>query len=217
MRRSGLASFRRSARFPIPDRPRIVLSIEVRCHPGDLMVRRVLTIAITAALAAPLAAQARPPRGLKSTATTRPAPTIAAPPSADSLTAITRRGRAIAEVDSATWLASGAIEALSSREDGVRRLIARRTERGWEVALGALSSDESAFLITRLATPGMQTHWASSLFDPPRADTGYYARAARAIESSLTMFRPAERRPYIATVIPGADGPWWLVYIYPAP
>jgi len=109
------------------------------------------------------------------------------------------------------------MEALSLHEDSVRRLIARRTDRGWEVALGALSSDESAFLITRLATPGMQTHWASSLFDPPRADTGFYARAARAIESSLTMFRPAERRPYIATVIPGADGPWWLVYIYPAP
>ena len=184
------------------------------------MVRRVLTIALATAVAAPLLAQSRPKRAPKATTATKPTPVVAvaAPPSDDSLAAITRRGRAIAVADSVSWLASGAMASLSLPADSVRRLIARQTEHGWEVASGTLSSDETAFLITRLATPGIQVgRWASSLFEPPRADTGYFARAARAIEASLTMFHPVAQRPHIATVIPADDGPWWLVYVYPAP
>ena len=182
------------------------------------MVRRVLIIAFATAVAAPLLAQSRPKRAPKSTTASKPTPVVAAPPSDDSLAAITRRGRAISAADSVSWLASGAMTSLSSPPDGIRRLIARRTEDGWEVAAGNLSSDETAFLISRLATPGIQAdRWASSLFEPPRADTGYFARAARAIEASLTMFLPVEHRPHIATVIPADDGPWWLVYVYPAP
>jgi hypothetical protein len=181
------------------------------------MDRRVLTIAFAIAMAAPLLAQSRPKRAPKPAAAPRPTLVVPAPPSDDSLAAITRRGRAIAVADSVSWLASGAMTALSLPLDGIRRLIARHTEHGWEVAYGTLSSDESTYLITRLATPGIQIDWASSLFEPPRADTGYFARAARAIEASLTMFRPVEHRPHIATVIPADDGPWWLVYVYPAP
>ena len=156
------------------------------------MVRRVLTIALATAVAAPLLAQSRPQRAPKSTPATRPTPVITAPPSDDSLAAITRRGRAISVADSVAWLGSGAMTSLSLPPDGIRRLIARQTDRGWEVASGKLSSDETAFLITRLATPGIQAnHWASSLFEPPQPDTGYFARAARAIETSLTMFRPS--------------------------
>ncbi|HEX6049321.1 MAG TPA: hypothetical protein VFZ21_08630 [Gemmatimonadaceae bacterium] len=73
--------------------------------------------------------------------------------------------------------------------------------------------------MTHLSTPGIEAgpQWASTWYDPPREDTGYFARAARAIETSVTMFhRPADR-PYIATAVPATDGPWWWVYLYPAP
>jgi hypothetical protein len=73
-------------------------------------------------------------------------------------------------------------------------------------------------MISRLATPGIQPDvWASSLFDPALPDTGYFARAARAVESALTMFQPVEQRPYIATVLQADDGPWWHVYLLPGP
>lgn len=107
---------------------------------------------------------------------------------------------------------------LSSSPGGVRQLIARRTEKGWEVVAGELSPDENTYLIAQLSTPGIQRdRWASSLFDPPLPDTDYYARAGRAIATAFTMFHAVAARPYIATVIPGDDGPWWWVYFYPAP
>ena len=185
------------------------------------MVRYALPLALALAAAAPLLAQSSPP---DTSGVTKPTPTPAqspldsAPPSADSLAAVSRRGRAIAEADHIVWLANGAIESSYLPVDSIRRFIPRRTDRGWEVADGRLSDDGSTYLISRLATPGIQPDvWASSLFDPALPDTGYFARAARAIESSLTMFRPVEQRPYIATILPADDGPSWHVYLYPAP
>ena len=178
----------------------------------------VASIAVLVALPVALAAQKpKPPRASKSATTTRPAVTPVLAPTADSLAAITRRGIAIAQYDRIAWLATGAMTVPFSHQDGVRRLIAHRTDRGWEVALGQLSESGAEFLISTIATPGMQTTWASQPFDPPLPDTGYFARAGRAIETALVMFRPAVRRPYIATVIPAADGPWWWVYVYPSP
>ena len=73
--------------------------------------------------------------------------------------------------------------------------------------------------MSHLAIPGIEDGpvWAATSFDPPEEDTGYFARAARAIETSVTMFRAAADRPYIATAVPAGDGPWWWVYLYPAP
>jgi hypothetical protein len=73
--------------------------------------------------------------------------------------------------------------------------------------------------MTHLSTPGIQEgpQWASTWYEPAREDTGYFARAARAIETAVAMFHAAAERPYIATVVPAADGPWWWVYLYPAP
>jgi hypothetical protein len=152
----------------------------------------------------------------------RPAPVVeaappAVPPTPDSLAAISRRGRALAVTDSIAWRGADAMTSLSLPEDSIRRLIVRRTGNGWEVASGVLSDDGAAYLISEIATPGIQAAWASTLFDPPQPDTSYFARAARAIETSITMFRRPVARPYIATAIPAADGPWWFVYLYPAP
>src|SRR6187402_2556123 len=124
------------------------------------MVRRVLTSAFAIAVAAPLTAQTRSHRAPNSTPTTRTTPVVSAPPSDDSLAGIAKRGRAIFTADSVAWLASGAMTSLSTPQDSVRRLIARQTDHGWEVAAGTLSSDDSVYLVAQLATPGIQPdHW----------------------------------------------------------
>ena len=105
---------------------------------------------------------------------------------------------------------------LDQHED-VRKWIARRAEVGWEVAVGELSETGDQFLIRTLARPGMQSTWASQPFDPPEPDSGYFARAGRAVATALVMFHPIAQRPHIATVVPAEDGPWWWVYVYPAP
>lgn len=161
----------------------------------------------TLVTAGSLAAQPKRPRA------------VALPPSVDSLAAVSERGRALAEYDSVSWLGGDAMTSLSLPKGGVRRLIARKTNQGWEVAAGTLSASGRDYLVSYLSTPGIEAgpQWATTPFDPPEADTGYLARAARAIETSLTMFRAAAERPYIATVVPASDGPWWWVYLYPAP
>ena len=106
---------------------------------------------------------------------------------------------------------------LSLPADSIRRFIVRHTDDGWGVASGGLSADGAAYLISEIATPGIQATWASTLFDTPAADTDYFANAARAIEASIAMFHRPEGRPYVATPVPADDGPWWLVYVYPSP
>jgi hypothetical protein len=142
----------------------------------------------------------------------------AEPPTADSLAAVSQRGRTLAEYDSVSWLGSGVMTSLSLPPDSIRRLIARKTSRGWEVAAGSLGPSGETFLMSHLSIPGIEAGpvWATTSFDPAQEDSGYFARAARAIETSVTMFRAAAR-PYIATVVPASDGPWWWVYLYPAP
>ena len=158
---------------------------------------------------------ARPASQPKPRATPKVVETI---PLVDSLAEITRRGRALAERDSIAWLGGDAMTSLSLPPDGIRRLIVRRTDQSWEVASGRLVDEGNTFLLQELATPGMQKgRWASTLYDPPRETTDYFARAARAIETATTMFRPVAQRLYIATVVPANDGPWWFVYLYPAP
>jgi len=121
------------------------------------------------------------------------------------------------ERDSIAWLGGDAMQALSLPVDSVRRLITRRTQRGWEVASGTLSTDGRTFLISQLATPGIQEGlWSTSVFDPPALDSGHFADAARAIESSLAMSGPTARRPYVAMAMPTDDGRGWWVYLYPA-
>lgn len=178
----------------------------------------VATLVLTLASPATLSAQKpKAPWTAKSSTTTRPVVAPSLPPSTDSLHAITRRGRSLLEHDRAAWLATGAMTLPYGQESGVRRLIAQKTSNGWEVALGQLSESRAELMISTIAAPGMQTTWSSRQFDPPLADTGYYARAARAIETSLEMFLPVARRPHIATAVPAEDGPWWWVYVYPAP
>jgi hypothetical protein len=184
-----------------------------------VLLRRISLAAVAgivgiaaASSASPAGAQWKPPRPPTPVAVAKPN----IPPSADSLSAISRRGRALAEYDAAAWLGADAMTSLSVASDGIRRLIVRRTGRSWEVAVGTLSAKADTFNIEQLATPGIQPNkWASTLYEPAEPDTGYFLRAARAVEASIAMFRPAARRPYAAMAIPADDGASWWVYIYP--
>jgi len=159
------------------------------------------------------AQSARTPRKPKPVAAARPS----SPPSADSLSSITRRGRTLAIRDSIASLAAAAMTSPVVPADSIVRLIVRRSERGWEVVSGRLSNGDKIFLVTEVSTPGIEPkRWASTTFDPPAVDTGYFANAARAIESSILMFHRSSSHTYVAMAIPAEEPPWWLVYIYPA-
>lgn len=172
------------------------------------MIRVTARAALVLALAwSPLAAQQNPWNR-------QPDPS----PFGDSLLAIARRGRALAEIDHAMGLAADAMASPWTSESGVRFLVGREQNGRWEIAAGSLSASADTFFVHELATPGIQPRrWAESRFDPPRPDTGYFARAARATATSIAMFHPAPGRAYAAAAVPDDAGPWWWVYIYPIP
>jgi len=147
-----------------------------------------------------------------------PAPartTRTAPPSADELQAITTRGQILARYDQAGWGATDAVMALHPTEGSITHYIARQLPDGWHVVFGRLTATRDTFLVAyeaRLTTGDSVFHAAA--LTPPRADTGYYARAARAIDTARAAFGPVQR-PYNVAVIPATLDEWW-VYMYPA-
>jgi len=67
------------------------------------------------------------------------------PPTKEELAAITVRGRDQAGYDVAAWHASDALKAKQPKEGSVARYIARKTEKGWVVALvGLMRSERSS-------------------------------------------------------------------------
>lgn len=156
-------------------------------------------LALGVTVAAPLHAQA--PRS--------------APPSVDELQAITARGQLLAQYDQAEWGATDAVTALRPPAGSITQYIARQLPDGWHVVFGRLSATRDTFLVAYEArlTPGDSTFHAVAL-TPPRSDTGYYARAARAVDTARAAFGPVQR-PYNVAVIPATLNEWW-VYVYPA-
>jgi hypothetical protein len=172
---------------------------------------RLPWLAALALASAPLAAQnAVPPRAM---------PHDAAPPNDSTLGAITARGRALAAYDAAAWHASDALMALTAAPQGVTGYVVRQAEAGWVVAFGRLSDDRSSFVVAYEARPGADSSrnagYTATALSPPLADTGYYARAARAIDTARAAFG-AVQRPYNVAALPAPGGEWW-VYLVPAP
>ena len=164
-------------------------------------------MSITAAVALTLAACADPDA-------------LKEPPSEAELTAITRRGRDLAGYDAAAWHASDAVMVKKPKPGSVGGYIARKTGKGWVVAFGRLDEKKAKYLIAYEAARGNRPEeFAVEAFDPPRADTGFFLSAARAIETSLKDFTEhfeGERRPYNVAVLPTEQGRLW-VYLVPAP
>jgi hypothetical protein len=139
-----------------------------------------------------------------------------APPSPDSLRGIRARGVLLAQYDYASWHASDAVMELRPSGEQVQGYLARRDGPVWVVAFGRLTADQSAFLIAYEARQASTRpdSFGVSVLRPPRVDTGYFARAARALEIARKDFGQVSR-PYNAAVLPTGDGDWW-VYLYPA-
>lgn len=140
--------------------------------------------------------------------------------SRDSLNGISERGRAIAAYDAAAWHGSDAAMALDPDYAAAPRYLARaRPEDGrWEVVFGRLSTSRDSFLIAYRALQMRtgDTLYTASRIVPAETDTGYYVRAARALELAERDFGQ-QSRPYNSVVLPIAGTDEWFVYLVPAP
>ncbi len=128
---------------------------------------------------------------------------------------ITDRGRALYAYDQAAWHATDAVLAThpSKGEDG--RYIARKTDAGWVVAFGPLSSAGDAYLIAHLATEGKKPQeFSVEHFTTPKNGTGFFFVAAKAVDLALKDFQ-GENSPYNVAVLPTPDGQLY-VYVLPA-
>jgi hypothetical protein len=139
-------------------------------------------------------------------------------PTQSELAEITARGRALAEYDFASLHGTDAVVALKPPPGSITRYIARPTEKGWKVAFGRLNPARDTFFVAyeaiRTSKGGTFEGFTATAHSTPIADTGYYVRAARALETAGKDFGPV-RRSYNTAALPRPDGNWW-VYLLPA-
>lgn len=128
---------------------------------------------------------------------------------------VTARGHALYEYDEAAWHATDAVRAQNPPSELVGRYIAQKSASGWAVAFGHLNDTRDKFLIGYEALQGttLQTFSVKRL-DPPKEDTSFYLRAARAIDAALHDFQ-GESRPYNVAVLPASNDQLY-VYVLPA-
>jgi hypothetical protein len=137
------------------------------------------------------------------------------PPSAVELNAITERGILLNEYDQAAWHASDAVETANPKTTEGQRCIAKKENGKWNVVFGKLNEDKSLFQIYfEAAQREKPQEFAVSAETVPRADSGFYLFAARAIYAALEDFQ-GEKRPYNVAVLP-APQDRLFVYVYPA-
>jgi len=138
-------------------------------------------------------------------------------PSPEELRGISARGRQLAAYDQAAWHGTDAVKALSPNDALVKNYIARPDADGkWSVAFGHRTPADDAFEIDYEATQTTgPADFVGRALTPPRADTDYFLRAARALDLVRAEFKPPYERPYVIAVLPAAAEGWY-VYAYPA-
>lgn len=141
---------------------------------------------------------------------------LEAQPTADSLRAITERGRLLAQYDYVAWHGTDAVVPFVKDEQLVHGYVARQTPEGWVVSFGRLSAKSDTFYVTFDAhqVAARPDSFSVTVFALPRPDTGYLARADRAIELARADFGPV-KRSYNLAALPTENGEWW-VYAMPA-
>jgi hypothetical protein len=139
-----------------------------------------------------------------------------AQPTADSLLAITERGRLLAQYDYAAWHGTDAVAPMVKDTQLVHGYVARPRPDGWEVSFGRLSASLDTFYVAFTAHQlvAKPDSFNVEVFNAPKADTDYLARAARAIEVARNDFGPI-KRSYNTAALPAENGEWW-VYTMPA-
>jgi hypothetical protein len=138
------------------------------------------------------------------------------PPSlSDKLAAVTARGRMLAEYDFAAWHSTDALQATKPPEGLFNGYVARKTDKGWIVAYGKLSENRDHYLIAyELAQGSAPDQFEVKKMDPPREDSGFFWKAALAMDVARKDFH-GEKRPYNVSVIP-IDTRQFYVYVLPA-
>jgi hypothetical protein len=145
----------------------------------------------------------------------------ALPPHPSELEQISARGRALAAYERAAWHAYAQLLATKPDPRFTQRYVAYRADSGWAVAFGRLAASRDTFFVSHIAIPALvagkrvETSFFIQRLATPGIDTGYLARAARAMDTATALYWPTTR-PYDAAALPVADGSWW-VYILPAP
>lgn len=139
-----------------------------------------------------------------------------APPSSAELAAISDRGRALTEYDQAAWHATDAVQMANPKTTEGQHCLAKKENGKWTVVFGALSADNSKFLIAFEARPSAKPQEFSIVKNEPAlADVGFYLFAARALELAIQDFGKTSR-PYNTAALPARENQLY-VYLYPAP
>jgi hypothetical protein len=121
----------------------------------------------------------------------------------------------LAAYDVAARHALDAVSIGNSLQGNVSRSIARYTDSGWVVGFGRWNDARDRFLLVYEATPqGAPDSFAVKKNDPPIEDTGFYFRAAKAMDTAQAAFHPQDH-PYNVFMLP-ADSGQMYVYIEPA-
>ena len=137
------------------------------------------------------------------------------PPSKEELAQVTERGRQLAQYDVAAWHATDAVFAIKPDESAIARYIAKKDGDTWTVAFGRLNEKGDKFLVAYEATQGASPkEFTVKKHSPAREDSGFFAFAAKAIQTSLAEFTGAER-PYNVAVLPTTSNQFH-VYVVPA-
>ena len=104
--------------------------------------------------------------------------------------AITERGRLLARYDAAAWISSDSLMARRLDPSSLTGYVAQRTNGRWVVAFGRISPGRDTFFTTYEATQAKKNpdRFDVIFITPPRADTGYYVRATRALDSAKKDF-----------------------------
>jgi hypothetical protein len=136
-------------------------------------------------------------------------------PSSDSLAAISERGRLLAQYDFVAWYTTDSVMARRPAAGAIETYVAHREPSGrWAIAFGRMNGARDTLWIAyearqREANP---ESFDVTAFPTPRADTGYYLRAARAVEVAKSDFVPMQHS-YNAAVLERAGGGLWVYFI----
>ena len=139
---------------------------------------------------------------------------VAAIPRAE-LDAITERGRRMLAYNRAAWMATDAVRPSNPRLELLGAYVARERDDGrWEVVFGKLERD--AFRIAFRAEETERHSGAYRTFEmrPPAADTGYFLRAVRALDTCTRDFGTV-RQQYNPMVMRVQGSEDWHVYLLP--
>jgi hypothetical protein len=137
------------------------------------------------------------------------------PPNVPEFPEITARGRMLAEYLAAAAHAKEAIRATGTARGSVTHYIAQKGDSGWVVAFGRYSDSGDRFLILYEATPTPnQENFTLKQQDPPREATGFYFRAAKALDTAFGDFQERTRL-HVSAVLP-AESSQMYVYFLPA-